>query len=256
MAANAASPAEMAARVTTAMAVSASGVLTAAPPPASAPQHAPSPMQPQSAPTPMQVPNGSAPMQQPRLQQTQTPPRATAYSAPNGSAPMQQQTPPRATAYNNSAPPRHNNSALTSSSFANNNGSAPAHPASAVNGVAARISAMQAVDMNKRQAVASAVHGGPTAATSAGQQQRAYQPNSALQNQPPPTSSSASPFAQGQYPRQPLHTIGMNAPPPTRGVYQPQSLPVIKAETARAQPPVEYDMNDLSLSQFDFEPQR
>lgn len=225
------------------MAVSASGVptvLTAAAPAASAPQHAPAPTQPQRAPNPMQVQNGSAPMQHPRPQPNQTPPRATAYNSPN-----------------NSAPPRHNNGVpASSSSFANNNGSAAAHPASAVIGVASRISAMQAADMNKRQAIASSVHGGPTAAAPVTQQQRAYQPNSTPQNQPPSTSASASSFAQGQYPRQPLHTIGMNAPPPTRGGYQPQSSPLIKAETPRAQPPAEYDMNDLSLSQFDYEPQR
>lgn len=223
------------------MAVSASGVptvLTAAAPAASALQHAPAPMQPQRAPNSMQVPNGSAPMQQPRPQPNQTPPRATAYNPPN-----------------NSAPPRHNNGA-PASSFANNNGGAAAHPASAINGVASRISTMQAADMNKRQAIALSVHGGPTTAASVAQQQRTYQPNSAPQNQPPPTSTSASPFAQGQYPRQPLHTVGMNAPPPTRGGYQPQSSPLIKAEAARGQPPAEYDMNDLSLSQFDYEPQR
>lgn len=243
MAVNAASPAEMAGRASAAMAVSASGVptvLTAAAPAATTvPQHAPAPMQPQRGPPPMQVPNGSAPMQQPRQQPIQTPPRAT-FNSPS-----------------NCAPPRHTNGPLASSYVNSNGGTAP-HPASAVNGVASRISAMQAVEMNKRQAVASSVHGGPTAATPVGQQQqRAYQPNLAPQNQPL-TTSSAPPFGQGpQYLRQPLHTIGMNAPPPTRGGYQPQSSPLIKAETSRAQPPpAAYDINDLSLSQFDYEPQR
>lgn len=168
--------------------------------------------------------------------------------APIQARPQSAQMAPEST-FNQSAAstPARQNTGTTSTGPLPATNSAP----TAANAIGSRISALHAADMSRKQAV-TGMYGGPTA-MAVGQQQKPYQ--AASQNHPP-ASASASPYGQGQFPHPPLHPIGKNAPPPTRMAgYQPQSAPIIKSET-RVQPSAAYDMNDLSFSQFEYEPQR